>query len=152
MSADQLFEKTARFCGNRITRRSFIGRVALGMSAVGAGGLGFTPSAVPDTSCGCANCGDSSSCGGSFCHGCPSGTCAGGSWYMCTSTCRPNYYTRFQDCMPTRGCSKYCGRDGRPGCYYATPYGACGGKTVVYCRAVTCLGPAPCAGNIFGCT
>jgi hypothetical protein len=154
MSADQLFEKTTRLFGNRVTRRSFIGRVAVGMSAVGAGGLGFMPSAAaaPATKCGCSNCGDSSSCGGSYCHGCPSGTCAGGSWYMCTSICRPSYYTRYQDCIKAASnCRKYCGKDGRAGCYYTTPYGSCGGHSTVYCRAVTCLGPASCTGNILGC-
>lgn len=149
MSADQLFEKTARRFGNRITRRSFIGRTALGMSAVGVGGLGFTP-AVPTTSCGCAHCGDSTSCGGSYCHGCPSGTCAGGSWYMCTSLCQNQYYTRYQDCI-SGNCRKYCGSDGMPGCYYPTPYGSCGGSKTVYCRSVTCLGPANCNGGGFGC-
>jgi hypothetical protein len=154
MSADQLFEKTTRLLGNRISRRSFIGRVALGMSAVGVGGLGFAPAAVavPNTTCGCPNCGvGSTTCGCTTCHGCPSGTCAGGSWYMCSpNICAPNYYVRYRDCIKSASnCNHYCGCDGRPGCQYNTPYGSCGGHVRTYCRAVTCLGPATCSGNIF---
>jgi hypothetical protein len=143
MSLDQMFENTTRHVGNRVTRRSFMGRMALAMGAVGVGGLAFAPSPSLATECGCSVCGDTTSCGGSRGHSCPGGTCAGGSWYMCTSFCAKFYYTRYQDCMSSN-CSPYCGSDGRPGCYYHTPYGSCGGSTTVWCRAITCLGPAPC--------
>lgn len=144
MSFDKLFENATRRVGGSVTRRSFLGRTALAATAVGVGGLGFQPAQALPASCPCSVCGDTTSCGGSFGHGCPSGTCPGGSWYMCTSFCAKYFYTRYRDCMTTSNCKVYCGSDGRPGCYYTTPYGACGGRTTVWCRAVTCLGPAPC--------
>jgi hypothetical protein len=149
MSFDKLFENATRRVGNRITRRSFMGRMALATSAVGVGGLAVKPS--PQVSnCGhpCSNTGcDSTTCGCTTCHGCPSGTCAGGAWYMCTSICNTGYYTRYLDCLTSSTCRTYCGCDGRPGCYFSTPYGSCSGHSKVYCRSITCLGPAPCSGN-----
>src|SRR5712691_3356333 len=140
MSFDQLFENTTRRVGNRLTRRSFVGRVALAMSAVGAGGLASTPSralAAARSCGGCSNCGDSTTCGCTPCHGCPSNTCPGGAWYLCTSHCPCSTLTKYQDCISNGTCSFYCGCDGRPGCYYTTPYGACGGRTKVHCRSIT---------------
>ena len=144
MSFDEIVEKAARRVGSRVTRRSFLGRTAATLTTIGVGGLGFSPSPAYAASCPCSNCGHSTSCGGSFGNGCPSGTCPGGAWYGCTSFCGGDYLTRYRDCMPSNGCKTYCGGDGRPGCYYQTPYGACGGSEVVYCRAVTCVGPSPC--------
>jgi hypothetical protein len=144
MSFDHLVEKTARRAGNRITRRSFIGRVALAMSAVGAGGLAFSPAPALAAGCPCRVCGDSTACGGSFGHPCPSFTCAGGAWYMCTSYCGTSKLTKFQDCMLEHSCHTYCGTDHRPGCYYQTPYGACGGRDMVWCRSVTCVRSSQC--------
>jgi hypothetical protein len=151
ISFDQLVENTTRRVANRITRRSFIGRAALATSAVGAGGLAFKSSYAPASNAyPCRVCCDSTTCGCTPCHGCPSGTCAGGSWYECTSHCPTGYYTRYRDCL-SGNCSTYCGCDGRPGCYYNTPYGSCGGHTKVWCRSITCLGPAPCTSGAFGC-
>lgn len=144
MSFDGLFEKTARHVGTRVTRRSILGRTAATLTTIGVGGLGFSPSsALAADSCGCRICGDSTSCGGSFGHNCPRGTCPGGAWYGCTTFCGNNV-TVYRDCMPTGSCGFYCGKDGRPGCYYSTPYGSCGGRTLVWCRAVYCVGPDNC--------
>ena len=155
MSADQMFERATRLFGDRIPRRTFIGRIALGMTAVGAGGLGFAsaaPAVTKTCGAGCTKCdGDSTTCGGTTCHGCPSGTCAGGSWYMCSPTiCAPNFLVRYRDCIKAASnCNAYCGSDHRPGCHFDTPYGSCGGHTRVYCRSITCLGPGSCTGSIF---
>ncbi len=144
MSFDHLVEKTTRRAGNRITRRSFIGRVALAMSAVGVGGLGFSPAPALAVDCPCRTCGDSTACGGSFGNPCPSFTCAGGAWYMCTSYCGTSKLTKFQDCMLKHSCHTYCGKDGMPGCYYQSPYGSCGGRDTVWCRSVTCIRSSKC--------
>jgi hypothetical protein len=144
MSFDKLAEKTARYLGSRVTRRSFIGRTAVALAVVGAGGIAFEPSPALASDCPCKVCGDSTSCGGSYHHPCPMGTCAGGAWYVCTSICSGKSYTKFQDCITTSDCHIYCGRDHRPGCYYTTPYGACGGRTTVWCRSVTCTSSGSC--------
>jgi hypothetical protein len=144
MSFDQLAEKAARRAGSRLTRRSFFGRVALAVTAIGAGGLAFSPSAALASGCPCRVCGDSTACGGSFGHPCPSFTCPGGAWYMCTSYCGEYHLTKFQDCMLEHNCRTYCGVDHRPGCYYQTPYGACGGRDRVWCRSVTCVRSTQC--------
>lgn len=147
MSLDLLAERTTRRFGNIVTRRSFLGRTAAAITVVGGGGLvvggtasGATP-ALPASCNGCSNCGDSATCSCRIGAGCPSGTCGGGSWYMCTSTC-VGAFTRYQDCL-SGTCSPYCGCQGRPGCYYTTPYGSCGGTSRVYCRSITCS-PGPC--------
>ena len=144
MSFDRLAENTARRVGNRLTRRSFIGRVALAVSAVGAGGLASGTAPALAAGCPCRVCGDSTSCNGSFGHPCPSFTCPGGAWYMCTQYCGTKHLTKFQDCMLKHNCHTYCGRDGRPGCYYQTPYGSCGGRSRVWCRSVTCHNSTEC--------
>jgi hypothetical protein len=144
MSFDHLFESTARRAGNRITRRSFIGRVALAISGVGAGSLAFKSAPALAAGCPCRICGHSTSCGGSYGHPCPGFTCAGGAWYMCTTYCGTRHLTKFQDCMLKHSCRTYCGKDHRPGCYYQTPYGACGGRSKVWCRSVTCIRSTQC--------
>jgi hypothetical protein len=144
MSFDRVFEKVAKRTGNRLTRRSFVGRVALAMSAVGVGGLAATPAPALAIECPCRICGDSTSCGGSFGNPCPTFTCAGGSWYLCTSYCGTTKLTRFRDCMLKHSCRTYCGKDHRPGCYYISPYGSCGGRDKVWCRSVTCIKSTKC--------
>jgi hypothetical protein len=144
MSFDHFAESAARRAGNRITRRSFIGRLALAISAAGAGSLAFRSAPALAIDCPCRVCGDSTSCGGSFGHPCPSFTCAGGAWYMCTTYCGTSHLTKFQDCMLKHSCHTYCGKDHRPGCYYRTPYGSCGGRSTVWCRSVTCVKSNQC--------
>jgi hypothetical protein len=144
MSFDHFAESAARRAGNRITRRSFIGRLALAISAAGAGSLAFRSAPALAIDCPCRVCGDSTACGGSFGHPCPSFTCAGGAWYMCTTYCGTSHLTKFQDCMLKHSCHTYCGRDHRPGCYYRTPYGSCGGRSTVWCRSVTCVKSNQC--------
>jgi hypothetical protein len=144
MSFDHFAESTARRAGNRITRRSFIGRLALAISAAGAGSLAFRSAPALAIDCPCRVCGDSTACGGSFGHPCPSFTCAGGAWYMCTTYCGTKHLTKFQDCMLKHSCHTYCGKDHRPGCYYRTPYGSCGGRSTVWCRSVTCVTSSQC--------
>jgi len=144
MSFDHFAESAARRAGNRITRRSFIGRLALAISAAGAGSLAFRSAPALAIDCPCRVCGDSTSCGGSFGHPCPSFTCAGGAWYMCTTYCGTSHLTKFQDCMLKHSCHTYCGQDHRPGCYYRTPYGSCGGRSTVWCRSVTCVKSNQC--------
>jgi hypothetical protein len=144
MSFDHFAETTARRVGNRITRRSFIGRLALTISAAGAGSLAFRSASALAIDCPCRVCGDSTSCGGSFGNPCPSFTCAGGAWYLCTTYCGTSRLTKFQDCMLKHSCHTYCGPDHRPGCYYHTPYGSCGGRSTVWCRSVTCVESKQC--------
>jgi hypothetical protein len=144
MSFDHFAESAARRAGNRITRRSFIGRLALAISAAGAGSLAFRTAPALAIDCPCRVCGDSTSCGGSFGHPCPSFTCAGGAWYMCTTYCGTSHLTKFQDCMLKHSCHTYCGKDHRPGCYYRSPYGSCGGRSTVWCRSVTCVKSNQC--------
>jgi hypothetical protein len=144
MSFDHFAESAARRAGNRITRRSFIGRLALAISAAGAGSLAFRSAPALAIDCPCRVCGDSTSCGGSFGHPCPSFTCAGGAWYMCTTYCGTSHLTKFQDCMLKHSCHTYCGKDHRPGCYYRSPYGSCGGRSTVWCRSVTCVKSNQC--------
>ena len=144
MSFDHIAESAARRAGNRITRRSFIGRLALAISAAGAGSLAFRSAPALAIDCPCRVCGDSTACGGSFGHPCPSFTCAGGAWYMCTTYCGTSHLTKFQDCMLKHSCHTYCGKDHRPGCYYRTPYGSCGGRSTVWCRSVTCVKSNQC--------
>jgi hypothetical protein len=144
MSFDHFAESAARRAGNRITRRSFIGRLALAISAAGAGSLAFRSAPALAIDCPCRVCGDSTACGGSFGHPCPSFTCAGGAWYMCTTYCGTSHLTKFQDCMLKHSCHTYCGKDHRPGCYYRTPYGSCGGRSTVWCRSVTCVKSNQC--------
>ena len=153
MSADQLFEKTARLYGSRVSRRSFVGRIALGVTAMGRR-PGIRPLGNTRYQLRLQGLRRQHIVRRLVLPRLPLGTCAGGSWYMCTGACRPDYYTRFQDCMPTHGCSKYCGKDtggrgvttGLPTAHAAAPVGC------LVPWAVTCLGPASCSGSITGCT
>ena len=63
---------------------------------------------------------------------------------MCTTYCGTSHLTKFQDCMLKHSCHTYCGKDHRPGCYYRTPYGSCGGRSTVWCRSVTCVKSNQC--------
>jgi hypothetical protein len=142
MSLDELAETATRRFGNIITRRSLLGRTALAITVVGAGGLAAEASPALAAGCnGCSNCGDSATCGCNVGDGCPGGTCAGGAWLMCSSLCIFSY-TRYQDCL-SKTCTPYCNCQGRPGCYYTTPYGSCRGTSRVYCRSITCV-HGPC--------
>jgi hypothetical protein len=142
MSIDSLGEQVTRRVANRISRRSLMGRLGAGVVALGAGQVGlvaaqssraYADSTIPD-SCPCSTCGESTTCSGSG--SCPSGTCNAGSWYVCS--CGGPALKQYTDCAASCSGGHYCGSDGRPGCYYSTEYGTCGGHSLTYCRAISC--------------
>lgn len=133
MTFDELTETTTRRFGNVLSRRSFIGKVGFGLTAVGAGGMLRVPNAqaaIMGGCCGCPNCGVSTACGTS----CPSGTSACGAWYNCE--CFGYRISRIQDCCGGCGGGCSCGSDGLPSCLYDAPYQS--GWQLVKCRAVSC--------------
>lgn len=131
MSMDRMTESGSRVLANSISRRSFLGRLGAGLTAVGAGSLSFIV-ATPEAALACAHSGHSTSCGSSTC---PTGTCSCGSWYLCQ--CTGPRLKRYRDCCAT--CSTCtCGADGYPKCCYTAPYGSCSGHHKVKCRTVSC--------------
>lgn len=148
-----LVEDTARTLAVRLDRRGFLGRVGLGLVAVGAGDLAIqskravalaAPSRIvpnvgpsvnaPDTICGCPNCGNSTTCSSNPL--CPSGTCDCGSWYTCT--CPGPKLEQWRDCCNSCG-TPTCGGDGKPKCYYHVEWSSgCNNFDTVQCRTHVC--------------
>lgn len=137
MTLDAMAESAARRLANTTTRQSFLGRLGVGLAAVGAGAFAGQVEgafgAVLGGCCGCGTCGYSTIC--STNPNCPSGSCSCGSWFMCQCGSK---YMQYRDCCAacSGGCS--CGSDGRPSCLYNAPYGSCSGYTKVKCRTIFC--------------
>lgn len=154
MTTTSLAEYTARSLASRVDRRGFLGRLGMGLIAVGAGDLAIQSRRVSALAASArananADTTDLACCGCPVCDGhsgtcttnplCPSDACDCGSWYMC-SCLNNTKLEQFRDCCAacTGGC--FCGGEGRPKCNYPAQWivQGCNGHTTVKCRTNSC--------------
>jgi hypothetical protein len=116
---DRLISSTSVKAANRLTRRSFIGRLGIGAAALGTGGLVGIPQATAAGASPSFCAGESVTCNILYGkNGCAGGLCNDGSWCVGPGNC--DYVecgaTRWHDC---------CIRSSQCGCHYVSGYPSC---------------------------
>lgn len=130
--------------GNRVTRKSFIGRMAIGVGALtggAAGALAFPKTADAthnEYSIQCTYHPDI------WTNGCPSPYCTGGSWFICggIANCSPRLTEWFDCCYACSTCHTHPdpsdpNGEGSSCCSYGYCSSGCGSNKVV-CRFHRC--------------
>ena len=162
-SLETLSEEIARGFAQRVSRRSFLGRLGKGMIAasLGAGGAAILAEDAFAHACNCERCDCSIGCAalpGHNSNSCPPGTCTCGCWCVSGESCPA--FREWCDCCGgdycnPHGCRCVTGTDGctRPSCCHHKEWpGGCGSSSWhIACRRSQCVSAGQCEDFTNGC-